>query len=85
MEKKKEELSKMTTPKTTPGRAPPSAPTSASSSKYPSSIEVGRTEISISQATKERAEAVKGYIEGKYSKLKEEEKRKREGRRRAGL
>ncbi len=38
-----------------------------------------RQEIAVSQSTKEKAESIKAYIEGKYSKMSQEEKEKKEG------
>ena len=33
----------------------------------------------VSQSTKEKAESIKAYIEGKYSKLSQDEKAKKDG------
>lgn len=36
-------------------------------------------EIPVSQATKDKAESIKGYIKSKYDRMTQEERQKREG------
>lgn len=36
--------------------------------------------MSISQSTKEKVESIKNYIQGRYSKMSQDEKTKKEGK-----
>lgn len=48
--------------------------------RYGFSRECASAEAAVSQATKEKADSIKLYIENKYSKMQQEEKAKKEGK-----
>lgn len=49
----------------------------ANNIKY--SLITSRSEIVVSQSTKDKAESIKAFIQGKYIRKKQEEKEKKEG------